>query len=38
MRRWLAHSMQGMSEYEFLATADTLIGEMGVCLYSIRGE
>jgi len=30
--------MQDMSEYEFLAIADTLIGEMEVCLYSIRGE
>lgn len=30
--------MQDMSEYEFLATSDTLIGEMGVCFYSISGE
>ncbi len=30
--------MQGMSGYEFLAIADTLIGEMGICLYSNRGK
>jgi len=30
--------MQGLSEYEFFAAADTLISEMGVCLHSIRGE
>jgi len=30
--------MQGLSEYEFLATADTLIGEIRVLLYSTRGE
>lgn len=29
--------MQGMSEYEFLATADTLIDEIRICLYSNRG-
>jgi hypothetical protein len=29
--------MQGMSEYEFLATADTLIDEIRVLLYSTRG-
>jgi len=30
--------MQGLSEYEFLATADTLIDEIRVCLYSNRGK
>ena len=30
--------MQGISEYKFLTTADTLIGEIRVCLYSNRGE
>jgi len=37
MRRWLAPSMQGMSEYEFLATADTLTDEIRTFLYSTRG-
>jgi len=29
--------MQGMSEYEFLATADTLTDEIRAFLYSTRG-
>jgi hypothetical protein len=29
--------MQGMSEYEFLATADTLTNEIRTFLYSTRG-
>lgn len=29
--------MQGMSEYEFLITADTLTYEIRVLLYSTRG-
>lgn len=37
MRRWLALSMQGMSEYEFLITADILTDDIKVLLYSTRG-
>lgn len=37
MRRWLDPSMQGMSEYKFLAITDTLADEIRVFLYSTRG-